>query len=420
MAKLAAGRRKAGKRQQPPAATPDAAGPPAAAESAGEAPRRRKRRAAEAEELAAAAAPGAAAARVGEPAAEGAAQAGRKRKLRAAQAEEAAAAGAAPEGAAPAGVAGEAAPRKRKRRAPREAEEEAGGEARETAEEAAGEEEKRRAAQREIQQLVVRLRAEGKSEAEIRAAKEELRAKHGGLRKPDGRAEMKRKAWKEWLDSGTFQEQRAQERTERLQRKHELVVIPVIWRGRHDHQEVLRAAEDVKACVAQQGVDVWLDARRHYTPGQKFAHWEHRGVMLRVEVGPEDLKEGVCRVCRAKAPGEYKSVERKRLRLPPAGARALLLTLKEWGLSKIEVERRPEDDKEEEEEDNAEAEGSAGGAAAAAAASGLGDVEGNWAPRAPKEPAGKAKKAKKHKGRKKPRRVRRGGRTGGSRAPPRS
>jgi len=132
-------------------------------------------------------------------------------------------------------------------------------------------------------------------------------------------------------------------------RQHELVIVPVLWRGRHDAKEVLTAAEDVKAAIAQQGVDVWIDSRRHYTPGQKLAHWEHRGVMLRIEIGPEDLKAGVCRVCLAKAPGEYKTVERKKVRLPPSGTRKLLLALKEFGMSKIDIERRKGDSDDEEE-----------------------------------------------------------------------
>ena len=31
-----------------------------------------------------------------------------------------------------------------------------------------------------------------------------------------------------------------------------------------------------------------------YTPGQKFAHWEHKGVKLRVEVGPREAARKRC------------------------------------------------------------------------------------------------------------------------------
>lgn len=262
-------------------------------------------------------------------------------------------------------------------------------------------EQKRREAQRAIQQLVVRLRAEGKSDREIKIAKRELKSQTGPLYQPTSKQAEKVKAWREWVKS----EKGQQKRQDKSQREHELVVIPVVWRGRHDKDGVVQAAEDIKACVAQQGVDVWIDSRRHYTPGQKFAYWEYRGVMLRVEVGPDDMKEGVCRVCRAKTPGDYKTVEKKRVRLPPAGARALLLTLKDWGLSQIPIERRKGDSDEEEcvipVSQAAIATGARGnsksgqGVAAAVSAD---DPEGNWMPResADKAAANKRKRRREH------------------------
>ncbi|CAE8652286.1 unnamed protein product, partial [Polarella glacialis] len=165
------------------------------------------------------------------------------------------------------------------------------------------------------------------------------------------------------------------------------------------------AAEDIKAVVAQQGVDVWVDARRHYTPGQKFAHWEHRGVMLRIEIGPEDLEAGVCRLCLAKTPGEYKTVERKRARLPPAGTRSLLLALKEFGgLKQIEVERRDGDSADEEEAEEAAKDVAAGMKVASkeqnADEEEDAEVQGNWAPKRVAEKGAK-KSGKKAKGNKK-------------------
>ncbi|MCX8191351.1 MAG: His/Gly/Thr/Pro-type tRNA ligase C-terminal domain-containing protein, partial [Nitrososphaerales archaeon] len=37
---------------------------------------------------------------------------------------------------------------------------------------------------------------------------------------------------------------------------------------------------------------VIFDDREHYTPGWKFNEWELKGVPLRVEIGPRDLREG--------------------------------------------------------------------------------------------------------------------------------
>jgi len=198
------------------------------------------------------------------------------------------------------------------------------------------EEATRREAQKELQQLILRLRKEGKTEAEIKKAKMDLRTQKEMA--PMSGKETKKKEWMEWMESDKS------ERKNNLEHKHDLVIIPIAWRGRHDKDDVDKAAEDIKACVAQQKIDVWIDSRRQLTPGEKFGHWEQRGCMLRIEVGPEDLKKGECRVCLAKTPNDHKSVVRKNVRMPPAGARKLLLLLKEWGLSKIEIEKREGDD----------------------------------------------------------------------------
>eukprot|EP00927_Polykrikos_kofoidii_P059271 TRINITY_DN54475_c0_g1_i1.p1 TRINITY_DN54475_c0_g1~~TRINITY_DN54475_c0_g1_i1.p1 ORF type:complete len:381 (-),score=87.15 TRINITY_DN54475_c0_g1_i1:141-1205(-) len=239
---------------------------------------------------------------------------------------------------------------------------------------------RRREAQREIQQTVVRLRKEGKSEAEIAAAKQELKRKHGSFVNPEGCRAKKKKAWQEWSESSKAEKEPVEKKpVEKKNWKHELVVIPVVWRGRHDQQGILGAAEDVKACVAQHGVDVWVDSRRQYTPGQKFAHWEFRGVMLRVEIGPEDFKSGFCQIARAITPGDYQTVEKKRIRLPPHGARSLLLALKDWGLSQIEVEKREGDD-EDSDVDAGRDEAAAKGGPGDMNPSKDEDLEGNWAP----------------------------------------
>lgn len=252
-------------------------------------------------------------------------------------------------------------------------------------------EDSRREVQRKIQQLVVRLKKEGKSQAEIDRAKYELKGEFGGsLRNPDSKRAKKSLAYHEKLQSKDAEEERKQNQ----QKKHDLVIIPVVWRGRHDQEELNKAAEEIKACVAQQGVDAWVDGRRQLKPGQKFAHWEFRGVMLRVEIGPEDLQAGVCRVCLAKEPGEYKSVERRKVPLPPTGARALLLALKELGLSKIDIERREGDSADEE---DAAAVAASGGklkkASGEDAVSADPELEGNWAPRTTPK-AAKGKKSK--------------------------
>ena len=66
---------------------------------------------------------------------------------------------------------------------------------------------------------------------------------------------------------------------------------------------VLSACSDVEAALSGSARRVLLDAGHKYTPGQKFAHWEHKGVRLRVEVGPREAERGCCTVARTFNPG---------------------------------------------------------------------------------------------------------------------
>jgi prolyl-tRNA synthetase len=55
---------------------------------------------------------------------------------------------------------------------------------------------------------------------------------------------------------------------------------------------VLPAAAAAAEALRSAGVRVHLDVREEATPGWKFAEYEMRGVPLRVEVGPRDVKAG--------------------------------------------------------------------------------------------------------------------------------
>ncbi len=66
------------------------------------------------------------------------------------------------------------------------------------------------------------------------------------------------------------------------------IIIPISvgnWK-----QEVLPVAQDIQGRLEQSGVRVRVDEREEFTPGWKFSEWEMRGVPLRVEIGPRDIK----------------------------------------------------------------------------------------------------------------------------------
>jgi prolyl-tRNA synthetase len=68
------------------------------------------------------------------------------------------------------------------------------------------------------------------------------------------------------------------------------VVVPISvgnWK-----ETVLPAAERVVGELRSAGVRVEMDAREEATPGWKFSEYEMRGVPLRIEIGPRDVKAG--------------------------------------------------------------------------------------------------------------------------------
>jgi prolyl-tRNA synthetase len=68
------------------------------------------------------------------------------------------------------------------------------------------------------------------------------------------------------------------------------VIVPISIGGwKESVLPVARAAEDA---LKSAGIRVRLDAREEYTPGWKFAEYEMRGVPVRVEIGPRDVKAG--------------------------------------------------------------------------------------------------------------------------------
>ena len=69
----------------------------------------------------------------------------------------------------------------------------------------------------------------------------------------------------------------------------QVVVVPISlgsWK-----ENVLPVALAIEKELLEAGLRVKLDAREEFTPGWKFSEWEMRGVPLRVEVGPKDIKE---------------------------------------------------------------------------------------------------------------------------------
>lgn len=69
----------------------------------------------------------------------------------------------------------------------------------------------------------------------------------------------------------------------------QVVVVPIV--NDESKDAVLRAARLIADTLALR-YRTRLDDRDHLTPGRKFNEWELKGVPLRLELGPRDLKEG--------------------------------------------------------------------------------------------------------------------------------
>ncbi|KAJ1959395.1 hypothetical protein H4R35_007649 [Dimargaris xerosporica] len=81
----------------------------------------------------------------------------------------------------------------------------------------------------------------------------------------------------------------------------QVVVIPcglTVKTTAEERSAVEAGVQSVVATLQAAGVRVKADLRDNYTPGYKFNHWELRGVPVRLEVGPKDLKAQACLVAR--------------------------------------------------------------------------------------------------------------------------
>jgi len=69
----------------------------------------------------------------------------------------------------------------------------------------------------------------------------------------------------------------------------QVVVVPIL--AKENKEPVIAEAEKAAAELKAGGLRVHVD-QRDIRPGAKYYHWEMRGVPLRVELGPRDMKEG--------------------------------------------------------------------------------------------------------------------------------
>jgi len=69
----------------------------------------------------------------------------------------------------------------------------------------------------------------------------------------------------------------------------QVVVIPIPYKEME--KQITRTCQDVASELRKANISVELDLRPDLTPGAKYYHWELRGVPIRIEIGPRDVKQ---------------------------------------------------------------------------------------------------------------------------------
>lgn len=97
-------------------------------------------------------------------------------------------------------------------------------------------------------------------------------------------------------------------------RSVQLIIVPIFWNRREEEKSMVwGAAAQAQAALRAVGVKCDTDTTHKLTPGQKFRHWEEKGIMLRVEIGPQEAEAGVCLLAQSKTAGEV--AEKRRVKL---------------------------------------------------------------------------------------------------------
>jgi prolyl-tRNA synthetase len=70
----------------------------------------------------------------------------------------------------------------------------------------------------------------------------------------------------------------------------QVVIVPIPYKGA-DAAAILAKGKEILEKLKEKDITVVLDDREEYTPGWKFNEWELKGVPVRIEIGPRDLKQ---------------------------------------------------------------------------------------------------------------------------------
>ncbi len=70
----------------------------------------------------------------------------------------------------------------------------------------------------------------------------------------------------------------------------QVVIVPIPYKDA-GAESILKMSRQIFEGLQKMNVEVVLDDRQEYTPGWKFNEWELKGVPVRIEIGPRDVKQ---------------------------------------------------------------------------------------------------------------------------------
>ena len=70
----------------------------------------------------------------------------------------------------------------------------------------------------------------------------------------------------------------------------QVVIVPIPYKG-VETKAIMTKAKEILDRLQKRDIAVVLDDREEYTPGWKFNQWELKGVPIRIEIGPRDIKQ---------------------------------------------------------------------------------------------------------------------------------
>jgi len=83
---------------------------------------------------------------------------------------------------------------------------------------------------------------------------------------------------------------------------NKVVIVPILFEG--SKEKIIQKAEEINKKLKK--FNAILDAREEYKPGYKFNEWELKGIPIRIEIGPKEVKDNSVILIRRDTNGKEK------------------------------------------------------------------------------------------------------------------